>query len=180
MTSPAPAPGRALVAVLLVVALAAPAIAAAIAVLKPPQQTQVERIRTDQGQVTIIYRPTVSTRELGCKPYRGTVIERYYYRVMTPEQRPSHLVAGMEVVTSDSLGRIKAYFLKALPGAKARAVGNRKVGRYIITRDKGNEAIVIEAQRPAAGKQSTVKMRRVVQGKLDLTPTPTPQGQMVE
>ena len=96
-----------------------------------------------------------------------------------PRGRPSHRVVGMTIVVADPLSRIKAYFLKALPGAKARAVGDRKVGKYIITRDKGSEAIVIEVTRPA-GKSSTIAIRRVIQGKLDVTPEPTPYGGTVE
>jgi hypothetical protein len=184
-TTPNATPGRptarrrALIIGLAAAALAAPALAATISLLKPPQEAQTERIHTDKGTVTVIYRPTVSDRELGFKRYRGAVTEQYLYEVRDPRGRPSHRVAGMEVVVADPLSRIKAYFLKALPGAKARAVGDRKVGKYIITRDKGDEAIVIEAVRPA-GKSSTIRMRRVIQGKLDVTPGPTPYGGVVE
>jgi hypothetical protein len=171
--------GRALIVGLLVAVAAVPAMAAAVSVLKPPQEKQTERIYTKKGHVTVIYSPTASDRDLGFKPYRGKVTEAYSYQVLDPKGKPSHLVAGMEIVVADPLSRIRAYFLKTLPGAKARAAGDRKVGKYIITRDKGNEAIVIEAVRPA-GKSSTIRIRRVIQRTLDAIPEATPQGQVVE
>ncbi|MCJ7619212.1 MAG: hypothetical protein MUP64_03205 [Anaerolineae bacterium] len=153
---------RALLLLALAVAAAVPAVAATIALHKPPQQEMTEQIATDKGKMTLVYRPSVSPRDLGCKAYRGTTVESYYYQVRDAKGRQRQLVAGTEITTPDPLGRVRDYYLKALRGAKARAVGDARVGRYLITRDRGNEAIVIEATRPA-GKPTTVKMRRVIQ-----------------
>jgi len=166
--------GRAVLLLALAAAIAVAAAAATVPPLKPPQRETTERIQTGKGTVTVTYRPTVTARDLGCKPYRGAAVESYYYQVRDKRGWPADLVAGTEIVTPDPLYRIRDYYLKALPGARARAVGNDKVGRYIITWDKGNEAIVIEATRPA-GKSSTIKMRRVIQSGLRFDPKPAPE-----
>jgi len=158
----------------LAVAAAATSAQATVPALRPPQREVTERVQTDKGTVTVTYRPTASARDLGCKPYPGKVTESYFYQVRDPRGRPADLVAGTEIATPDPLYRIRDYYLKALPGARARAVGNAKVGKYIITWDKGNEAIVIEASRPA-GKSSTITMRRVIQSNLKLNPKPAPR-----
>ena len=157
---------------LLVAVHAAPA--AAIPALKPPQREMTERVSTDKGPVTVIYRPQASARELGCKPYRGTISESYFYQVRDPKGKPAHVVAGARIETPDHLWRIRDYYLKALPGAQARAAGNAKLGKYMITRDKGDEAIVIEATRAAGASRSTIRVRRVIEGKLRVNPGPTP------
>ena len=142
--------------------VAAPVLAATISVLRPPQQEMTEKIATAKGTLTLTYRPSARTRDLGCRPSRGTTRESYSYEVRDAKGRPAQWLAGIEIETPDQLWRIRDYYLKALPGARARAAGNGKVGKYVITRDQGDEAIVIEATRPT-GKPSTIKMRRVIQ-----------------
>jgi len=166
---------RTLLILALAAALAVPVVAATISVLRPPQNQVTERVTTDHGVVSVVYRPSATNRDFGFKVYGGTVTEGYFYQVREADNRLSHTVVGQETVADAPLSRIKAHFLKVLPGAQAKAVGNRKVGRYIITRDKGNEGILIDVSRPA-GKSSTIKIRRVLQGKTKLTAKPTPRG----
>jgi len=143
--------------------------------LPQERELRIERVHTPDGVVTVTYAPKATAKDLGVPAFRGAAEKQSAVWRMKPPKGDEWVLAIAELTSTASVESLERFYHQALGEPDVRRSEADEQVLVVLSRVEGPAALVVRLTRAADAKETTVLIRRAVQGApVILEPAGTP------